>query len=217
MKILLVLAVSASLIGLSGCATSGPNGNKKTLFGAGVGTAVGAGVGAIIGHQSGNRDKGALIGAMLGGSLGGVVGRRLDKQAAELAAVAETRRTEQGIVTKLKGDLLFSSGSSALSAEAQSNLSQISGIMKKYPENIVTVIGHTDSQGSDSANMNLSEQRAKAVKSYMATQGISPGALNFVGMGESSPIAANTDANGRQMNRRVELNITVDPSKVPQQ
>ena len=211
MKKLLILVASVSLLSLAGCSQAG----KKTYVGAGVGTAVGAGLGAIIGHQSGNRDKGALIGAMLGGSVGGVIGNRLDKQAAELAAIAETRRTEQGIVTKLKGDLLFSSGSASLSSEAQGNLMRIASIIKKYPEDVITVIGHTDSQGAETLNMNLSEKRAQKVKAFMASQGIPPGSLNYMGMGESQPIASNTDASGRQLNRRVELNITVDPSKVP--
>jgi len=196
---------------LATCATPG----KKTGYGAGIGGAVGAGLGAIIGNQSGDAGKGALIGGALGGLLGGAVGNRLDKQAQELAQIAETQRTENGILTKLKGDILFTSASSSLAPAAGSNIDQIASIIKKYPEDIVTIVGHTDADGSEKFNQSLSEKRARSVYNRMIASGISPASLHVVGAGEAQPVASNADASGKALNRRVELQITVDPSKVP--
>jgi len=184
--------------------------NKKTGMGAGIGAAVGAGLGAVIGHQSGNRDKGLLVGAAVGGLLGGGIGNYLDKQAKELAKVAETKRTEQGIITKLKGDILFDSGKSYLKPAAAAKIDEIAKILVKYPEDRIKVVGHTDAQGSDELNASLSMRRANAVYDRLAKNGIPGQYIQSEGMGEMRPIASNSNANGRALNRRVELEISID-------
>jgi len=196
----------------TGSACTSPS--KKTAYGAGIGAAAGAGLGAIIGNQTGNSGKGALWGAAAGAALGGVIGNRLDKQAKELEAIAETKRTENGIITKLKGDLLFDSGSAVLKGPAMANLNQIAVIIKKYPEDRILVMGHTDSTGKITKNQTLSEARAKAVLAHLTSQGVPAETITFQGMGPNQPIAANTNADGRARNRRVELQISVDESKV---
>ncbi len=192
---------------LVGC-QSGPD--KRTTIGAGAGAAIGAGLGAIIGHQSGNKHKGALVGATFGGLLGGGIGYHLDKQAKELAQIAETKRTEKGIITKLKGDILFDSGRAELKANATLKIDQIAQILVKYPEDRVKVVGHTDSQGSDEFNANLSRKRAQAVFSRLLKNGVPSQALQVKGMGEIQPIASNATIQGRSLNRRVELEISID-------
>ncbi len=211
----LVILLAAGLIGTAGtgCSSAG----KNTAVGAGVGAAAGAAIGAIVGHQSGNRGKGALIGAALGGGLGGVVGNRLDKQQKELEQIAETKRTEQGLVSKLKSDILFDTGKSALKPAATENLSKMAEIMKKYPENILTVKGYTDTTGSATRNRQLSEDRAAAVKNRLVAGGIPANTITVVGMGPENPVAENTTNEGRAQNRRVEIEIAVDESKVPKQ
>lgn len=211
-------ATTAIAFGLSlglglGCSSE----NKNTAAGAGIGAAAGAAVGAIIGHQTGNRAGGALIGAALGGSLGGYVGHRMDKQAKELAKIAETRRTDQGLVTKLKSDILFDSGKAALKSGAQGNLKQMADIMKKYPENVLTIKGYTDSTGSEKVNEELSKRRADAVRTSLVASGMPDSTISTVGLGPANPVADNKSADGRKMNRRVEIEITVDESKVPKE
>ena len=210
MKLSILATAVLSLILTSGCTSPG----KKTAIGAGVGAAAGAAAGAIIGHQSGKRGKGALIGAALGGALGGTYGNRLDKQAKELAQYAETKRTDDGIVTRLKGDILFDSGVATVKPAARSRIKEISKVLKKYPENVITVIGHSDSLGKASDNQRLSEQRARAVRLVMLSAGVPKGSVSSVGMGESQPISSNKTRAGRARNRRVELQITVDESKI---
>lgn len=199
--------VLVSFLILTGCQSGA---GKRTAIGAGAGAVIGAGLGAIIGHQSGNRDKGALVGAALGGIVGGGIGHHLDKQAKELAEIAETKRTERGIITKLKGDILFDSGRSNLKPDAASKIDQIAQILVKYPEDRIKVVGHTDSQGSDELNAGLSRKRAEAVFSRLARNGIPAQFLRTEGMGETQPIASNSTSGGRSLNRRVELEITID-------
>ena len=205
----IVILATAATLSLAGCESAG----KKTAYGAGFGAAAGAAVGAIGGHQTGNRGKGAMLGAALGAGIGGAVGHRMDKQAKELEKIAETKRTEQGIVTKLKSDILFDSGKSDL--KNTTNLQQMSAILKKYPENVLTIKGYTDSTGSAEINKTLSEQRAAAVKGQLAAGGVPANTISTVGMGPENPVGDNKTSAGRSANRRVEIEITVDESKVP--
>ncbi|CAN5717142.1 OmpA family protein [soil metagenome] len=208
---LVFFTLAAALATGTGCESAG----KNTAIGAGAGAAGGALLGAIVGHQTGNRAGGALLGAAVGGGLGGLVGNRLDKQQKELAQIAETKRTEQGLVSKLKSDILFDSGKSALKPSADDNLAKMAAIMKKYPENVLTVKGYTDSTGSATRNRTLSEERAAAVKNQLVAGGIPAETVSVVGMGPEAPIGDNKTADGRSQNRRVEIEIAVDESKVP--
>jgi len=168
----------AGLMAISlGCTTPG----EKTGIGAGVGAAAGAGLGAIIGNQSGHPGQGALLGAVAGGLIGGAVGNRLDKQAKELAAVAETKRTDHGVLTKLKGDILFDTGKADLKSAATDNISKIGDIIKKYPEDRIIVVGFTDNTGSSTVNKTLSEERANAVKIQLVSAGVPPETVTAMG------------------------------------
>lgn len=211
-KIVAAIVVGSFIVVNLGCESAG----KKTAAGAGIGAAAGAVLGSVVGNQHGDKKKGALIGAALGAALGGTIGNRLDKQAKELEKIAETKRTDQGIITKLKSDILFDTGKSDLKPAAKDNIAKLASILKKYPENVITVKGYTDSMGSDSVNKTLSEKRAQAVKESLAQGGVPNETLSTVGMGKENPVADNKSADGRSKNRRVEIEITVDESKVPQ-
>ncbi len=212
MKKLILIATAASLLS-AGCATTQENPN--TAKGAGIGAAAGAVVGAVIGHQTGRRNEGALIGAALGAGLGGVIGNRLDKQQKELAKIAETKRTEQGLITKLKSDILFDTGKADLKPMAQENINQLAQIMKKYPENVLTVKGYTDDTGSAMVNNPLSQYRADAVRRQLVAGGVPANTITAVGMGSMNPVDPAKTKEARAKNRRVEIEITVDESKVP--
>ncbi len=212
MNIKLAFSALLSTTLIIGCASSE---NKNAATGAGIGAAAGAVLGGVIGHQSGKRNEGALIGAAIGGAIGGVAGHRMDKQAKELEKVAETKRTEQGLVTKLKSDILFDTGKSDLKPAAQSNLQQMAEIMKKYPENVLTVQGYTDNTGSQKINEELSKKRAEAVKGALVSYGMPAETIAVQGLGPTNPVADNGTPEGRMKNRRVEIQVTVDESKIP--
>lgn len=208
MKKILILSLSTVLF-LSGCASSE---HKNAYRGTAIGAAVGGGVGALIG-----KEKGAIIGAGVGGVAGAYAGGRMDKQAKELKAIAETKRTEQGLVTKLKSDILFDTGKSDLKPQAKNNLDQMAGIMKKYPENVLAINGYTDNTGSDSINEALSQRRAEAVKNQLVASGMPNSVISTYGKGESNPIGDNASVDGRRQNRRVEIEVTIDESKLPKE
>jgi outer membrane protein OmpA-like peptidoglycan-associated protein len=79
----------------------------------------------------------------------------------------------------------------------------------------LTVKGYTDSTGSAQRNRTLSQERAAAVKNQLVAGGIPSNTISVVGMGPDAPIGDNKTAEGRSQNRRVEIEITVDESKVP--
>jgi len=189
------LAVTAA-----GCQTAG----KRTAIGGGAGALLGAGVGALVGGG-----KGALIGAGVGALAGGSVGLYLDKQAKELEKVAETKRTENGILVNMKNDILFDVGSANLKAEAVNQLTQVGDIIAKYADDRVRIEGHTDSTGSHQSNQDLSVRRAEAVKTILVGRGVSEAQIATLGLGETKPIASNDQADGRAKNRRVEVHIDV--------
>ena len=210
MQVVLVILVVLSLGLATGC---GP----RTKTGAGIGAAAGAVTGAVVGHQSGNRAQGAIIGAAAGALIGGTIGSRLDKQAEELAAIAETRRTEQGlIVTLASNKIQFDVNRSQVKPESRAILVDLANVLKNYPEDIILVAGHTDSDGAADYNLKLSEMRAQAVSDVLIANGVPGETIQIRGYGETQPVAPNNTAAEKALNRRVELTITIDESKVPE-
>ena len=124
----------------------------------------------------------------------------------------EAKATDRGMVMTL-GDVLFATGKSDLKPGAQDRLAKLAAFMLKYPERNVVIEGHTDSTGSASLNMTLSQQRADAVKAYLVTQSVPAQRVTTVGKGKDVPVADNASAAGRQQNRRVEIIIANAPAK----
>ena len=199
-KSIRVTAATAALAIAGGCATAG----RDTAIGAGVGAAAGAGVGALIGGG-----KGALIGLGVGALAGGSVGLYLDKQRKDLEKVAQVKKTENGLLVQLAGDILFESGSAVLKSEAIDQITKVGDIVAKYGDDRVRIEGHTDSQGAAQANEELSLRRADAVKRVMVSRGVQEKQILVLGLGETRPVADNHTAEGRSKNRRVELHIDV--------
>jgi outer membrane protein OmpA-like peptidoglycan-associated protein len=195
------MIVPALLLVGAGCATPG----KRTATGAAAGAIVGGAAGGLIGDDF----KGAAIGAGVGAVAGGAVGNYLDKQARELEQVAETRRTDQGLLLNLRSELLFETDSAVLSEDAIARVSRIGDILAKYPEDRIRIEGHTDSRGTASYNEELSLRRAEAVARVLNSRGVAPGQVLVLGMGEEQPVASNDTSEGRSANRRVQLHISV--------
>ncbi|HEX9049403.1 MAG TPA: OmpA family protein [Anaeromyxobacter sp.] len=205
MKIYRPLALSLALVAVAGCATAG----KDTAIGAGAGAAAGAGVGALVGGW-----KGAAIGAAVGGAAGGGVGYYLDRQRKELEKVAQTRKTEDGLLVQLKSDLLFRTDSAVLKPDAIDQLSRLGDILARYPKDRIRVEGYADSTGSARHNEELSQRRAESVRSVLVGRGVKDQQVTALGMGDTRPVSTNATAAGRARNRRVELHIDVPGEKV---
>lgn len=131
---------------------------------------------------------------------------RVDAMQAELSKLAQTRTSDRGFIVTLPG-VFFDTGKSVLKPGAKNTLSKIADQLRLNPDARIEIEGHTDSVGSDSLNQALSEKRAAAVRDYLASRGLPSARVTISGQGESSPIASNDTAAGRQQNRRVELVI----------
>jgi outer membrane protein OmpA-like peptidoglycan-associated protein len=131
---------------------------------------------------------------------------RIEAMQQALAKLAETRTTERGFIVTLPG-LFFDSGRSVLKAGARNTLSRIADQLRINDQLTVTIEGHTDSVGSDATNQVLSEKRAAAVRDYLVSRGLGRDRMTVTGLGETTPVATNDTAAGRQQNRRVELII----------
>lgn len=125
----------------------------------------------------------------------------------QLNLILETRDTARGLIVNMS-DVLFDTGIYTLRPGAREKLAKISGIVLAHPGLHLEVEGHTDSVGSDEYNQRLSEQRADAVRSFLVQQGVSNNVVVARGFGESSPVASNDIAAGRQQNRRVEMVVS---------
>lgn len=126
--------------------------------------------------------------------------QQLAQDLADLAA----QETERGLVLTL-GDVLFDDNRASLKPGAQQHLYRLVTFLQEHLEQTVMIEGHTDSRGSDSYNLDLSERRARAVQDFLISNGIGPERITSRGLGEGYPLASNDTLAGRQQNRRVEI------------
>jgi outer membrane protein OmpA-like peptidoglycan-associated protein len=127
---------------------------------------------------------------------------------AALGQIAETRRTQLGLVMNLGSDhLKFAFDKAELGASDRELLSRVAGILATAHEYTISVNGHTDDVGSDTYNKKLSERRARSVRDYLVQAGLSPQILSVEGHGKSLPLVKGTSDAARAKNRRVELGI----------
>ena len=116
----------------------------------------------------------------------------------------QLRQTESGVVVTL-GDVLFETGQAELRESAQENLNEVVDLLQSEPDKKIRIEGHTDSVGSAESNLELSEQRANAVRMALESLGIVPERVTSVGLGEDFPIESNETEEGRGQNRRVDV------------
>ncbi len=121
--------------------------------------------------------------------------------------VLPTTDSPRGLVVNI-GDVLFDTGKADLRSGAREALAKLSGIVLNYPTLQLTIEGHTDSTGTEEFNQKLSEKRAGNVRDYLVQQGLPLASVTATGLGESSPVADNGTAAGRQKNRRVEIIVS---------
>jgi outer membrane protein OmpA-like peptidoglycan-associated protein len=134
----------------------------------------------------------------------------MDKQQEELQqipGVEVTRPAENEIAVRLTNDILFDFNSFALRPESRDTLRELANNFRQYPDEEISVEGHTDNVGGDDYNQRLSEQRAGSVRDYLVDQGVPDGRVSATGFGKTQPKASNDTPEGRQLNRRVEIHI----------
>ena len=107
----------------------------------------------------------------------------------------------------LAADVLFDFDKSVLKPEGKAKLDDLAGKIQAIALEVVIAIGHTDSIGSDAYNQKLSVRRAESVKAYLVSKGVEPNRIYTEGKGEKQPVASNKTSDGRQKNRRVEIEV----------
>jgi outer membrane protein OmpA-like peptidoglycan-associated protein len=127
----------------------------------------------------------------------------------QLNKILETRDSARGLIVSMS-DVLFDTGQYTLKPGAREKLAKVAGILIAYPGLNIAVGGYTDNVGGDAMNQKLSENRAGAVRDYLVAQGVATPSVSATGFGNTSPVATNDNASGRQENRRVELVVSGD-------
>ena len=211
-----IIAAALAAFALTACTTNPYTGEQqasKALLGAGMGGVVGAGVGALIGATTPIKTrKAALIGAGVGALAGGGVGVYMDNQEAKLrqrlqnSGVSVTR-VGDSIVLNMPSNITFDTDQSDVKPQFYETLNSVALVFQEFDKTLIDVIGHTDSDGSDDYNYDLSRQRAASVARYLSAQQLDPNRFSVEGRGEREPIASNASAAGKTQNRRVEITI----------
>lgn len=205
-----VALVAASLV-IASCSTNPYTGERQASK-AGVGAGLGAIAGTIGGAIAGGGRKSLLIGAGIGALIGGGIGTYMDKQEADLrkrlaSSGVSVTRVGDDIILNMPGNVTFASGRSDIKPNFYEVLDSVALVLNEYNKSIVDVDGHTDSDGSDERNIELSTERARAVADYLTTNRVNPQRLQVRGIGEREPIASNRTSRGKSRNRRVEIKI----------
>jgi len=201
---------------LGGCANM-----TETQKGTAKGAAIGAGAGAVVGAIAG-KGKGAAIGAAVGAAAGAVAGnvwtKRQEEQKKKMeeatagTGVGVTQTADNRLKLDIPSDISFDVGRADIKSNFRTVLDTFATSLVDNPASNVTVIGHTDSTGSDAVNNPLSLNRAASVRDYVTARGVASGRIAIEGHGSREPLVANDTAANRAKNRRVEI-FVAEPAK----
>ena len=204
------IALSAAAVLLAGCESTG--GMSERQKGTAIGAGVGAAAGAVLSKATGGK---AGTGAVVGGAIGAVAGnvwskrqeeRRVAMEQATRGTGVDVSRTQDNqLKVNIPSDISFDTGSATIKPNMRGVLDPFANSLKDDPNARLTIVGHTDSTGSDAINQPLSVERALSVRDYLVTRGVAAGRVETVGRGDREPIADNSTEAGRAKNRRVEI------------
>ncbi|MEA1926481.1 MAG: OmpA family protein [Patescibacteria group bacterium] len=210
MKYLVVMVVMLFMV--ASCATTSHDQWSKQKKGAVWGTAGGAAAGAILGQVIGGDTKSTVLSAVAGAAVGGLAGHQIggymDQQEQALnnafaaSEAASVRRSRDVLIACFESDYMFDYDSAKLKPGAYTEISRVTRVLKQYGQTRLIIAGHTDREGSEAYNMDLSERRAESVAAALVNEGIPERRMTVIGYGESQPISS-SDA----VNRRVEIII----------
>ena len=210
-------AVVAGALWLGGCATDeygNPRPMTETEKGVAIGAVSGAALGALVADKSG---KGAAIGAVGGAVVGGLIGNYMEQQrrdfqkvlANEIAAghIRLEKLSDSELHVGMTSETAFEVDSDQIKPGFYSTMDKIAAVVNKYGKTRLVIVGHTDNTGSAAYNQSLSQRRAASVEEYLLASNVYPARLSSMGYGEERPIASNATAEGRRLNRRVDIAI----------
>lgn len=202
---------------LGGCANM-----TETQKGTAKGAAIGAGAGAVVGAVAG-KGKGAAIGAAVGAGVGAVAGnvwtkrqveqKRQMEEATAGTGVAVTQTADNRLKLDIPSDISFAVGRADIQPNFRTVLDTFATGLVNNPASNVTIIGHTDSTGSDAVNNPLSLNRAASVRDYLASKSVTSSRVTIEGRGAREPLVTNDTSANKAKNRRVEI-FVAEPAPV---
>jgi outer membrane protein OmpA-like peptidoglycan-associated protein len=217
--IVLLSAIAVGLSGLSGCANM-----TETQKTTGTGAAIGAAAGAIIGVATagGNKGKSAATGAAIGAAVGAGGGYLWSKhmeeqkvameQATEGTGVSVSQTADNQLKLDIPSDVSFDTNRYEIKSNLRPILDRFATTLNQNPVTTVSIIGHTDSTGTDAINNPLSVNRAASTRDYLVARGVAASRIAIDGRGSREPIADNNSVEGRAKNRRVEI-FVAEPAR----
>ncbi len=216
-----IVATSIVALSLTGCANMNET-QKDTAKGAGIGAAGGAVLGGIAG-----KGKGAAIGAAVGAGVGALAGnvwsKRMQEQKKQMEQATagtgvEVSQTEDNrLKLDIPSDISFATNSANIQSNFRPILDKFAASLANNPNTVVTIVGHTDSSGTDAINDPLSLRRATSTRDYLVRSGIDANRFTVAGRGSREPVAPNDTAANRAQNRRVEIFVAEPAPAQPQQ
>ncbi len=225
-----VLASTVAVFMLGGCYNQPGLVQDESYNRTKTGAATGALAGALVGyntkgHHSGQR---ALIGGLIGAAAGGAIGYSMDNQANEIARALGTgvnndplaaldpnnelivSKTNSYVKIMFRDPMMFATDSANLQPRARTKVNKVGQLLANYPQTVVGVAGFTDNQGSYAYNQGLSQRRANTVADLLAINGYP----KTKGCSYDKAIAPNNSNENRALNRRVEVYLYADQSKM---
>lgn len=202
-------ALVLGLGGMTGCANL-----TETQKTTGTGAAIGAVAGAAVGAATGGGKRvatGAAVGAAVGAGGGYLWSKHMERQKAAMeeatrgTGVNVSQTADNRLKLDIPSDISFDTGRYDIKPNLRPILDRFASTLNENPVTTVTIIGHTDSTGSDAINNPLSINRAAATRDYLAARGVRSSRISIDGRGSREPIADNNTISGRAMNRRVEI------------
>ena len=204
-------ALAIGLGGFAGCANLTET-QKTTGTGAAIGAVAGAAVGAATSGGGGKRAAtGAAIGAAVGAGGGYLWSKHMERQKAAMeqatqgTGVSVSQTADNRLKLDIPSDVSFDTNRYDIKSNLRPVLDRFASTLNENPVTTVTIIGHTDSTGSDAVNDPLSVNRAAATRDYLSARGVGSNRISINGRGSHEPVADNNTLSGRAINRRVEI------------
>lgn len=217
-NIKLTAFVLSGTILLASCGTMN-NTAKGGIIGGGGGAAAGAIIGGLLGKGKGAA-IGAAIGAGVGAGAGVIIGKKMDKKAAEAAAI-KGAQVEQitdvnglpAVKVSFESGILFGFNSSTLNDNAKSSLRELATILNEDTTTDIAIIGHTDKVGTYEANVKVSKNRAGSVESFLKSCNVSGSQIKLV---EGVAYDQYDESKSADENRRVEVYMYASEEMIKQ-
>ncbi len=210
--VIALTVVTFGIGGLSGCANMSET-QRDTGTGAAIGAVAGAAIGAVTGGGGKRVGTGAAIGAALGAGGGYLWSKHMQDQKAAMEQATQgtgvnvSQTADNQLKLEIPSDISFDTGRYDIKSNLRPILDRFATTLNQNPVTTVTIIGHTDSTGSDAINNPLSVNRAAATRDYLTARGVAGNRIAIDGRGSREPIADNSTPSGRAMNRRVEIYV----------